>query len=231
MISPTRAILRDVLELGRRTRPRPYGLIGSFRPLIERELRLEVTERMDAEGQVVTPLAEGAVGEAAARLLELGAEAIVIHFLHSYINPAHERRAAEIVREVWHRSRPGDAQYVTAGHAIISEYREYERMSTTVLDAYVKPVMSRYMGLLAKGLPDTDIFIMQSNGGIAGPSVIRERPVTTLYSGPAGGVAATIHLGRLIGERDLISFDMGGTSIPRASTFLAHCRCLYAADV
>ena len=88
---------RDVLELGRRTRPQPYGLRGTFHPLIEREYRLEVPERMDADGKVLTPLDEAAVAEAAKKLLAMGCEAVVIHFLHSYINPAHERRAAEIV--------------------------------------------------------------------------------------------------------------------------------------
>ncbi len=100
---------RDVLELGRRTRPQPYGLRGTFRPLIEREYRLEVPERMDADGKVLAPLDEAAVAEAANKLLALGCEAVVIHFLHSYINPAHERRAAEIVRGLWPNA------YVTAG--------------------------------------------------------------------------------------------------------------------
>ena len=91
---------RDVLELGRRTRPKPYGLTGAFRPLVERELRLEVEERVDAAGDVVRPLDDAEVEWSARRLLELGAESVVIHFLHSYVNPDHERRAAEIVRRV-----------------------------------------------------------------------------------------------------------------------------------
>src|SRR6185437_12675140 len=105
---------RDVLELGRRTRPQPYGLRGTFAPLIEREYRLEVPERMDADGKILTPLDESAVAEAAKTLLAAGCEAVVIHFLHSYINPAHERRAAEIVRALWPNP------YVTVGHAILS---------------------------------------------------------------------------------------------------------------
>src|SRR3954463_8983507 len=92
---------RDVLELGRRTRPQPYGLRGTFRPMIERELRLEVPERIDADGKVLLPLNEAAVTEAAKKLVALDCEAVVIHFLHSYINPTHERRAAEIVRGLW----------------------------------------------------------------------------------------------------------------------------------
>src|SRR5262245_37183528 len=128
---------RDVLELGRRTRPQPYGLRGTFRPLIEREYRLEVPERMDADGKVLLALDEAAVGEAAKRLIALGCEAVVIHFLHSYINPAHEKRAAEIVHALWPNG------YITAGHAILSEYREYERGVTAAVNASVQPVLDR----------------------------------------------------------------------------------------
>src|SRR5229473_842911 len=112
---------RDVLELGRRTRPNPYGLIGTFEPIVPRDLRFEVTERMDSSGAVVDPLSEDEVREAAKKLLTLGAESVVIHFLHSYANPDHELRAAEIVRSLWPN------EYVTAGHQIIGECREYER--------------------------------------------------------------------------------------------------------
>ena len=108
---------RDVLELGRRTRPNPYGLKGWFEPLIPRELRFEVAERMDAEGEEVVALDESAVREAAKRLAAQGCESLVIHFLHSYINPAHEKRALEIARQIW------PSRYVTAGHTILSEYR------------------------------------------------------------------------------------------------------------
>ena len=124
---------RDVLELGRRTRPQAYGLRGTFKPLIDREYRLEVAERMDADGKVITPLDEAGVAEAAKKLLALGCEAVVIHFLHSYINSSHERRADEIVRGLWPN------RYVTAGHAILSEYREYERGVTAAVNASVQP--------------------------------------------------------------------------------------------
>src|SRR6478752_8576967 len=130
---------RDVLELGRRTRPQPYGLRGTFRPMIERELRLEVPERMAADGKVLLPLDEAAVAETAKKLLAMDCEAVVIHFLHSYINAAHERRAAEIVRGLWPNA------YVTAGHAILSEYREYERGVTAAVNASVQPVLDRYL--------------------------------------------------------------------------------------
>src|SRR4029078_5943093 len=119
---------RDVLELGRRPRPQPYGLRGTFHPLIEREYRLEVAERMDADGKVLVPLDEAAVAETAKKLLALGCEAVVIHFLHSYINAAHEKRAGEIVGGLWPN------KYVTAGHAILSEYREFERGVTAAVN-------------------------------------------------------------------------------------------------
>ncbi|UYN94583.1 MAG: hydantoinase/oxoprolinase family protein [Enhydrobacter sp.] len=201
---------RDVLELGRRTRPQPYGLRGTFRPLVEREYRLEVPERMDADGQVLTALDEPAVAEAARRLLALGCEAVVVHFLHSYINPAHERRAAAIVRELW----PND--YVTAGHAILSEYREYERGVTAAVNASVQPVLDRYLSRLrqelkAKGF-DRDILVMQGNGGTISSSLVARAAVNTVMSGPASGVMAAAYTGRACGHPNLITYDMGGTS-------------------
>ncbi|MCV6592794.1 MAG: hydantoinase/oxoprolinase family protein, partial [Silicimonas sp.] len=112
---------RDVLELGRRTRPQAYGMKGEFRPIIPRDLRLEVPERMDAAGEIVTPLDETALRAGLQTLLDAGTEALVIHFLHAYANPAHERRATEIAREVW----PND--HITCGHELLSETREFER--------------------------------------------------------------------------------------------------------
>ena len=201
---------RDVLELGRRTRPQPYGLRGTFHPLIEREYRLEVTERMDADGKQLVPLDEAAVAEAAKKLLTLGCEAVVIHFLHSYINPAHERRAAEIVRGVWPNN------YVTAGHTILSEYREFERGVTAAVNASVQPVLDRYLTrlrteLLAKGF-DRDILVMQGNGGTISSQLIARAAVNTVMSGPASGVMAAAYTGRACGQPNLITYDMGGTS-------------------
>jgi N-methylhydantoinase A len=201
---------RDVLELGRRTRPKPYGLTGTFMPLIERECRLEVAERMDADGLVLTPLDGAAVAEAARKLLALGCEAVVIHFLHSYINPAHERRATEIVRALWPNA------YVTAGHAILSEYREFERGVTAAVNASVQPVLDRYLTrlrseLAAKGF-DRDILVMQGNGGTISSRLIAGMAVNTVMSGPASGVMAAAYTGRASGHPNLITYDMGGTS-------------------
>ena len=201
---------RDVLELGRRTRPQPYGMRGTFRPLIEREYRLEVPERMDADGKVLTPLDEAAVAEAAKKLLALGCEAVVIHFLHSYINPAHERRATEIVHALWPNG------YITAGHAILSEYREYERGVTAAVNASVQPVLDRYLTrlrleLMGKGF-DRDILVMQGNGGTTSSQFIAHAAVNTVMSGPASGVMAAAYTGRASGHPHLITYDMGGTS-------------------
>jgi N-methylhydantoinase A len=201
---------RDVLELGRRTRPQPYGLRGTFHPLIDREVRLEVPERMDADGKVLTPLDEAAVADAAKKLLAAGCEAVVIHFLHSYINPAHEKRAAEIVRGLWPNP------YVTPGHAILSEYREFERGVTAAVNASVQPVLARYLERLRKELGakgfDRDILVMQGNGGTISSQLIAQAAVNTVMSGPASGVMAAAYTGRMSGQPNLITYDMGGTS-------------------
>ncbi|CAN0227894.1 unnamed protein product, partial [Phaeothamnion confervicola] len=201
---------RDVLELGRRTRPSAYGLTGSFVPLIPRELRKEVAERMDAEGAVLTPLDEAGVAAAARALVEAGCEAVVIHFLHSYINPAHEARAAAIVRELW----PND--FVTAGHTVVSEYREYERGVTAAVNAAVQPVLSRYIDRLVTELKGRgfakELLVMQGNGGTVASAIVAEHAVNTVMSGPASGVIAAAYTGVQSGEPNLVTYDMGGTS-------------------
>jgi N-methylhydantoinase A len=178
--------------------------------MIDREVRLEVPERMDADGKVLTPLDETAVAAAATTLLAEGCEAVVIHFLHSYINPAHERRAAEIVRGLWPNA------YVTAGHAILSEYREYERGVTAAVNASVQPVLDRYLSRLRKELGakgfDRDLLVMQGNGGTISSQLIAEAAVNTVMSGPASGVMAAAYTGRASGHPNLITYDMGGTS-------------------
>jgi N-methylhydantoinase A len=201
---------RDILELGRRTRPRPYGLTGSFRPLVERELRLEVDERMDADGAVVRPLDEAGVERAARRLLGLGAESVVIHFLHSYINPAHEHRAAEIVRRLWPNG------HVTVGHAILSEYREYERGVTATVNAAIRPVLHRYLERLQAELArrgfGAELLVMQGNGGTVAAGIAAEAAVNTVMSGPASGVIASAYTAIRSGMPNVVTYDMGGTS-------------------
>ena len=201
---------RDVLELGRRTRPQPYGLIGQFIPLVPRELRLEVAERMDADGNILTPLDEKSLRRSVRELIVAGCESLVVHFLHSYRNPAHERRAVEIAQELWPN------EYITAGHAILSEYREYERGVTATVNACVQPVLQRYLVNLRRELADGgfryDLLVMQGNGGSVSSGIAAEAAVNTVMSGPASGVMAAAATARATGIDNLITFDTGGTS-------------------
>jgi len=201
---------RDVIEVGRRTRPQPYGMFGKFEPIIPRELRLEVTERIDAAGRIVTPLVEAELHEAAAALLEMGCESVVIHFLHAYANPVHEARAAEILREIW----PND--YVTAGHELLSEYREYERGVTASVNAAVRPILHRYIDRLQSELSDKgfarDLLVMNGNGGMVSARLVDKESAKTVMSGPASGVMAAANAAKRAGIDNLITYDMGGTS-------------------
>src|SRR5262245_1548989 len=201
---------RDVLELGRRTRPTPYGLKGSFEPLIPRDLRLEVDERIDAEGEIVTALDEGQVRDAARWLRARGVEALVIHFIHSYANDGHERRAREIATAEW----PND--YVTVGAELLPEYREFERGTTAAINGFVQPVIDRYLRRLATALAARgyrhDLLVMQGNGGTMSVDVAARHAVSTLMSGPAAGVKAAAYTALAAGHPNIISCDMGGTS-------------------
>ncbi len=201
---------RDTLELGRRTRPKAYGMTGTFEPLIERPFRREVAERMNAQGEVVTPLDEAAVKREAEALAAAGCEAVVVHFLHSYANPAHELRAGEIVRSVWPNS------YVTLGHELLSEYREYERGTTASVNAAVQPILDRYVqrlqaDLSAKGFSH-DLLVMNGNGGTVPATLVAREAAKTVMSGPASGVMAAAATLAQSGLTNAITYDMGGTS-------------------
>ena len=201
---------RDTLELGRRTRPKPYGLFGTFEPLIPRELRIEVPERMDARGQVLTALDEGSVRQAAQALLDAGCESLVIHFLHSYANPSHELRAAELARAIW----PND--YITMGHALLSEYREYERGTTASVNAAVQPILDRYVRRLQGELEVQgfahELLVMNGNGGTVSARLVARDAAKTVMSGPASGVMAAAATLQQSGLANAITYDMGGTS-------------------
>ena len=201
---------RDVLELGRRTRPFGYGMIGSFEALIPRQLRVEVPERLDARGNVLTPLDEEAVRRAIRFLIAGGAEALVISFLHSYVNPAHERRAGEIARELWPNP------FISVGSDILREVREFERGTTAAVNGYIQPIMSRYLGRLQKELKlarfPTELLVMQGNGGTMSGKAAADHAVQTVMSGPAAGALAAARIGQQSGHPNLIGCDMGGTS-------------------
>jgi len=199
-----------VLELGRRTRPNNYGMTGSFEPLIDRELRLEVSERLDARGRVVLPLDETEVRTALERLESLGAEAVVIHFLHAYANPIHEERAAEIAREIW------KSGFISTSSEILREVREFERGSTAAVNAYVQPILAAYLERISQRLKDAgflrQLLVMQGNGGTLTAQAAARQPVQTVMSGPAAGAVAAANIGQQAGFENLIACDMGGTS-------------------
>ena len=201
---------RDVLELRRRDRPRLYGLTGFFEPLIPREMRLEVDERTSHRGEILVPVADEQVRSVAGALLAQGAEALVVSFLHSYANAANEQRARAIILESW----PGCA--VVLSSEVLPEIREFERTSTAVVNAYVLPVISGYLGALRERLrdrgSDRQILLVQSNGGVMTAELASRFPVNTVLSGPAAGVIAGAHVARAAGFRHAITCDMGGTS-------------------
>ena len=206
----TTAGFRDILELGRRTRPQAYGMTGQFTPLIPRDLRLEVPERMDAGGQVVTPLDETALRGAAQALLSAGCVSVVVHYLHAYANPVHELRSAEILRELW----PND--HITLGHALLSESREFERGVTAAANAAVQPLLDRYIRRLVDELSgggySGELLVMNGNGGMVSAAHVSREAAKTVMSGPASGVMAAAYTGRRAGLENLITYDMGGTS-------------------
>lgn len=201
---------RDVLELGRRTRPQAYGMSGQFRPLIPRDLRLEVPERTLADGSEYLALDEEALRGALRQLVAEECEALVIHFLHAYANPAHELRAGEIAREEWPNGN------ITLGHALLSESREFERGVTAAVNASVQPLLRRYVERLADRLAERgytrDLLVMNGNGGMVSARIVAEEAAKTVMSGPASGVMAAAYTGRRAGIPDLLTYDMGGTS-------------------
>ncbi len=202
---------RDVLEIGRQTRPHLYDYsITRPTPLVPRELRLEVDERVLSDGTVRVPLDEAQVEAAARTLADAGVAAVVICFLHSYRRPDHERRAAEIVRRIL-----PDA-YVSLSSSVLPEFREFERMSTTVLNAYMGPRMGAYLERLLGRVSDLGIVgeldTVHSNGGLMSVQTVREVPVRTCVSGPAAGVIGAAEVGRVANFLNLVTFDVGGTS-------------------
>lgn len=202
---------KDVLIVGRGNRMAMYNIKAPpIRPLLPRSRCFEVDERMMADGTVLRPLDEAQVDRIADNLLEEGAEAVAICFLHAYANPDHERRCAEIV------SRRMPKAVVTMSAEVLSEYREYERFSTTALNAYVAPRMKRYIGDLRERLAQAGsvapLSIMTSNGGALPAHLVEALPVLSMLSGPAAGVIAAGHIGAAADYPDLITCDMGGTS-------------------
>jgi N-methylhydantoinase A len=201
---------RDVLEMRRRDRPTTWGLKGSFTPVVERPNRVEVSERVLADGSVLEAVDVAEVKARAAELADAGCEAVCVFFINGYANNENEVRAVEAVRSVWPNA------YVTAATEILPEIREFERLSTATLNAYLQPVVSSYLdklenGLEAKGFGG-DILIVQSNGGVMSIDMAKRYPVRTALSGPAAGVIAATAIAKAAGFDNIITCDMGGTS-------------------
>jgi 5-oxoprolinase (ATP-hydrolysing)/N-methylhydantoinase A len=202
---------RDVLEMGTEQRYDIYDLFLRFpEPLVPRALRREVGERLDRDGGVVVPLDGDEVRREVADLVRIGIEALAVCFLHAYRNPAHERAVADVIR----REFPGLA--VSLSSEVVPELREYERCATTVANAYVQPLMARYVAKLEASLAERGFagrfYLIQSSGGMASPATARRFPIRLLESGPAGGALVTAFFGRQVGHPDVIAFDMGGTT-------------------
>lgn len=202
---------RDVYVIGRGNRPEAYNLFFHRpRPLVPRHRTIEVEERLYSSGEVREPLNVASVKEACARFAHEGVDAIAICFLHSYANPEHERLAGRMIEE----ELPG--RYISLSHEILREYREYERMSTTVVNAYIGPKVGGYVRNLQSRLKGIgfrgELAIMQSNGGVMAPEAAIVRPVMMLESGPVGGIIASAEVGKALGYPNVVSFDMGGTT-------------------
>ncbi|HEX9037915.1 MAG TPA: hydantoinase/oxoprolinase family protein [Ktedonobacterales bacterium] len=202
----TTAGFADILEIGRQTRPRIYGFeMRRPAPLAPANLRLEVRERLDERGRALLPLDQVSVAGALATLARERVESVAICLLFSFANPEHERIIAKQAGAM--------GLYVSASADILPEFREYERASTVVLNAYVGPIIDRYLGRLEGGLqPGAALRIMQSNGGSISAASARREAARTLLSGPAAGVVGAAFMAKASGFEQIISFDMGGTS-------------------
>ncbi len=214
----------DVIEIGRQARPEIYNLMVTRpAPLVPRKLRFGVGERTGPEGELLAPLDAQSLARVVKQIARLKAESAAVCLLFSFANPEHEKRIARALEPL--------GIPVSLSHRILPEYREYERTSTVVINAYLAPIMSRYLGALVEGLsqamgeksggprPGNSLRVMQSNGGSVSASVAASEPVRAILSGPAGGVVGAQRVCRSAGISDIITFDMGGTS-----TDVALCR-------
>ncbi len=201
---------RDVLEMRRRDRRNTWGLWGEFVPIADRDLRLEVSERTLADGTIRTAVDPATVRAAAEELRAKGAEALAIFFINAYANAENERRALEAARAVWPN------EHVSVSHQVLPEIREFERASTTALNAYLQPVVGDYLAKLEGALEQNgfagQFHIVQSNGGVMSTATARRLPVRTALSGPAAGVIAAAAIARATGQENIITCDLGGTS-------------------
>ena len=202
---------RDLLEIGRQTRPKIYDFQADHPPaLVERRLRFEAQERVTRGGEVLQPLDDAEIARLVDDVRAAGVDAIAVCLLFAFANPEHEQRIGAALRQ----ALPG--LHVSLSHEVQAEFREYERLSTTVLNAYLQPVMDAYLARLARELADrapaARLGVNQSNGGLISVERTRRFPIRTALSGPAAGISGAIEIARLAGEPDVITLDMGGTS-------------------
>lgn len=214
---------RDVYEIGRHNRLNQYDLYYTKpEPLVPREHRIEVTERLDYEGNVLEPLSRDDVIKAAEHFRAHGISTIAVVLLHSYANPVHEIAVADILAEVYPEAT------VSLSHQLAREWREYERTSTTVINAYISRRVGDYLDRVESKLTELGykhpFFVNQSSGGIMSVASARQKPVQTIMSGPAGGAVSAAFIGKLMGYENVIGFDMGGTSTDVSLTYQGNTR-------
>ncbi len=202
---------RDLLEIGRQKRPDLYDLQADKPPvLVSRDLRMEVSERLRHDGAVETSLDQAELRAAVERLRDAGVDAVAVCFLYGFVEPAHEEAAAALLADLLPDT------FVSIAHRVAPEFREFERLSTAVVNAYLGPGMQRYIQRLGKRLTDLGVtappHLTQSNGGVISFEQAATLPVRTVLSGPSTGVVGAAEVGRQAGFEDLITFDMGGTS-------------------
>jgi len=202
---------RDVYKIGRGNRPEAYDIwFKRPEPLVPRHLTFEIEERMGPGGEVYIPFQESQAMDVARQVATSDVQSVAVCFLHSWSNPAHEQRMGTLLANLVPHT------YRTASHAILRQYGEYERISTTVLNAYIGPTMRKYLEALEQALGARafrgELLIMQSNGGVMAPASAKSIPVATLESGPVGGFIAAAETGVRLGYPDVIAFDMGGTT-------------------
>lgn len=202
---------RDILEIARGNRPDLFNVrYEKPTPFIERYLRKEVDERLNYKGEVLTPLNKEQIKELIAFFKQEKVEAIAVAYLHSYVNPSHEKETVQLIQELW----PEIA--VTSSHEVTKEWREYERTNTVALNAYVQPTAATYVNKLNSKLTDYNTgsqnYIMQSNGGTTTFEEAKKIPINMVESGPVAGIYGAAVLGDIIGEENIIAFDIGGTT-------------------
>jgi N-methylhydantoinase A/acetone carboxylase, beta subunit len=201
----------DIPDIARQTRPRLYDFWRrKSKPLIPRHLRFELDERVLFDGEVLKPALKEEIAEIVTKIKELGVESIAVCLLHSYANPVHEEAIAQVMKDIYPEA------FVTYSSRVLPEYREFERMSTVAVNAFVMPNVGRYIAKLQNALKESgvgsELYVMQSNGGVISATVAMEHSARTITSGPAGGVLAGVRVSKMTGIGNIITLDMGGTS-------------------